>query len=363
MEINYPNNQDFSKLPPIKPGLWMVPVILVFIAFVMAGTVFYQVGPDEVGVVQRLGKYVRTTQPGLHFKLPLGIESVKNVRVTHVFKEEFGFRSVNPGVRSTFAGRTGYSSNIEESYSQRRGSHPMSAPTGRGGSPFLEESLMLTGDLNVAIVEWIVQYTIKDPVAYAFRIRDPRETIRNMSEAVMRLVVGDHTINQVLTEGREKIQSEVETKLQQVLDSYGAGIIVRQVILQDVTPPNEVKPSFNEVNEARQEKEKVINQAWEEYNRIIPRAKGRAEQAIREAEGYALERVNRAEGDGRRFVLAWEAYKKAPDVTRRRLYLETMERVLPAVSDKWIIDESANNILPLLSLNPAINAEKGDKQS
>ncbi len=358
MEVNYPHGHDnMPKLPPLKAGPWMFFVALVFLGLYGAGSIFYQIGPDEVGVVQRFGKYVRTTQPGLRMKLPFGIENVRNVKVTHVFKEEFGFRSVNPGVRSTFSGRTGgYSS--EGSYSVRRGSSPQ-VSVGRGGSPFLEESLMLTGDLNVAIVEWIVQYTVKDPVAYAFRIRDPKETIRNMSEAVMRLVVGDHTINQVLTEGREKIQSEVERKLQQVLDSYGAGIAVRQVILQDVTPPNEVKPSFNEVNEARQEKEKSINQAWEEYNRIIPRAKGRAEQAIREADGYALERVNRAQGDAKRFTLSWEAYKNAPEVTRRRLYLETMERVLPGLGDKWILDESLKGILPLMTLNP----EKGEKPS
>ena len=179
---------------------------------------------------------------------------------------------------------------------------------------------MFRGDVNVAVVEWIVQYTVKDAGAYAFRIRDPRETIRNMSEAVMRLSIGDHTINQVLTEGREGIQVEMQEKLQELLDSYGAGIAIRNVILQDVTPPNEVKPSFNAVNEARQEKEKVINQAWEEYNRVIPRAKGIADQTIREAEGYALERINQAQGDAERFVLTWEAYRLAPGGAKKRLF-------------------------------------------
>ena len=354
MEINYPGGDSVPKLPPLKAGPWVIPVVLVFLAFAAAGTIFYQVGPDEVGVVQRFGKYVRTTQPGLQLKLPFGIETAKLVKVTHVFKEEFGFRTVTTGVRSVYAGR-------ESSGYDRRATLFKGMGAG-GGQPFLEESMMLTGDLNVAVVEWIVQYTVKDPVQHAFRIRDPRETIRNMSEAVMRLVIGDHTINQVLTSGREQIQMEAEKKLQEVLDSYGAGIDIRQVILQDVTPPNEVKPSFNEVNEARQEKEKVVNQAWEEYNRIIPRAKGRAEQAIREAEGYALERINRAQGDADRFTLAWEAYKKAPAVTKRRLYLEMMEKVLPDLKDKLILDASVQKgTLPILPLNTI--SEKGGGES
>ena len=248
MEVNIPNEGSSSNLPPIKPGPWILPVALILIALTAAGTMFYQVENDELAVVQRFGKYVRTTDPGLRVKLPFGIETARNIKVTHVFKQEFGFRTVSSGIRTIYAGRNQFpdqgSMRLKRS-SKRPG----------GGDPFLEESLMLTGDLNVAVVEWIIQYTIKDPVQYAFRIRDPEKTIRNMTEAVMRLVVGDHTINRVLTEGREEIQQEVEEKLQQVLDGYGAGISIRNVILQDVTPPNEVKPSFNYVNEARQEKE------------------------------------------------------------------------------------------------------------
>ena len=218
---------------------------------------------------------------------------------------------------------------------------------------------MLTGDLNVAVVEWIVQYQIKDAVQYSFRIRDQRETLRNMSEAVMRLVVGDHLINEVLTAGRETVQLEVEIKLQEVLDSYGAGIEIRNVILQDVNPPDEVKPSFNEVNEARQEREKLINQAYKEYNRVIPRAKGEAEQQIRKAEGYAVDRTNRAEGDAERFTLAWEAYKMSPKVTRKRLYLEMIEKVMPQFDQKLFLDHSQKGIVPLLNLTQ----EKGGQQS
>ncbi len=349
MEMNDSREGAVPNLPQFKLTPSMIPIAVLIFLFAAAGTLFYQVGPDEVGVVQRFGKYMRTTQPGLQMKLPFGIESVRNVKVTHVFTEEFGFRTVDAGVHSVFFGRDSYSQG--QSNGGRRSVN--------ADNPLLKESLMLTGDLNVAMVEWIVQYTVKDPVQFAFQIREPRETIRNMSEAVMRLVVGNHSINQVLTSGREEIQQQAKAKLQEILDSYGAGINIHDVFLQDVMPPNEVKPSFNEVNEARQEKEKVINQAWEEYNRIIPRAKGRAEQAIREAEGYKLERVNRAEGDAERFLLAWEAYRKAPAVTKRRLYLETMEQVLPELSDKLILDESQKGILPLLSLSQ----EKGGQKS
>lgn len=325
---------DFPKLPKFNPGPLWVPILIAVVVFSALGSIFYQVDPSEVGVVQRFGKYVRQTQPGLHMKFPFGIETVKLVRVTHVFKEEFGFRTVSSGVRTVY----------DERDNRRR------LQTGVA-DPYLEESLMLTGDLNMAIVEWIVQYTVKDPVQYAFRVRDPKETIRNMSEAVMRLVIGDHTINEVLTAGRTEIQMEVEEKLQTLLNDYGAGIKIQNVILQDVTPPNQVKASFNEVNEARQEREKVINQAWEEYNRVIPRAKGQAEQQIRSAEGYAISRINKAEGDANRFLLTLGEYKKAPEVTRRRLYLETMEKVYPQIANKVVVDDQLKGVLPLLNLN------------
>lgn len=324
MEIPFPGNGPKIPQPKINATIAFV-IFGALVLLASANSFFFQVGPDEIGVVQRFGEYVRTANPGLHLKLPFGIETSRNIKVTHIFKEEFGFRTVTAGVRSVYSGRES------------------------GGSP-LEESLMLTGDLNAAVVEWIVQYTIKDPVEAAFRIRDLQETIRNMSEAIMRLVIGDHTINEVLTDGREEIQIEAKKKLQEVLDSYEIGIQIRDVILQDVMPPDAVKPSFNEVNEARQEKEKMINQAWEQYNRVIPAAKGQAEQKIREAEGYAVERVNRASGDAERFNLTLEAYQKSPEVTRRRIYLETMQRVFPKWQEKTIVDESQKGILPLLNL-------------
>lgn len=331
--INYPPDEGMPKIPVPKFNPAVIPFVLVILLLAGSSTLFFQVGPDEIGVVQRFGKFVRTTNPGLHFKLPFSIETNRNVKVTHIFKEEFGFRTVSAGVRSVFDGK-------EDNNVFRAG----------GSGSYLDESLMLTGDLNVATVEWIVQFTVKDPVQYAFRTRDPRETIRNMSEAIMRLVVGDHSINEVLTQGREEIQMEVEKKLQEVLDSYKMGVEIRNVILQDVTPPDPVKPSFNEVNEARQEKEKMINQAWEQYNRIIPAAKGEAQQQILQAEGYAVEKVNRAKGDAERFSLTLNAYQKAPEVTRQRLYLEAIQQVFPKLKDKMIIDESQKGVLPMLQL-------------
>lgn len=332
-------DEGMPKFPPMKSQVWIIPFLLFITVLSGAGTLFYEVGPDEVGIVQRFGQYVRTTNPGLHLKLPLGIEGVKNIKVTHVFKEEFGFRTVSAGVRTIYEGRDNSGRGLSSGYSQT-------------GNPFLDESLMLTGDLNVAVVEWIVQYTVKDPVEFAFQIRDMKETIRNMSEAVMRLVIGDHTVNEVLSSGRVEIQMQVQKKLQEVLDSYKSGVSVSNIILQDVNPPDEVKPSFNEINEARQEKEKVINQAWEEYNKVIPRAKGEAEKKIREAEGYALERINRAQGESKRFDLTFQAYQKAPEVTRQRLYLETIAQVYPGMKEKWIMDDSQKNTLPFLNLRP-----------
>jgi len=338
--MNYPN-EGMPKIPNFKVAPWIVPFVIFMMIITATGTIFYQVGPDEVGVIQRFGRYIRTSDPGLHVKIPFGLETVKMVKVTHVYKEEFGFRTVRSSIRSSYEGP-------EQAQPGRAGRQFRSGAG--GGDPFIDESLMLTGDLNIAVVEWIVQYTIKDPVQYLFNIRDTRETMRNMSEAVMRLVVGDHTINQVLTD-RVEIQKQVTPRLQEILDSYGAGIVIRNVILQEVTPPDEVKPSFNLVNEARQEKEQLINDAWKEYNRVIPRAKGEALQKVRAAEGYALQRVNVARGDAERFMLTWQAYKGAPEVTRKRLYLETLEALLPEITDKLIIDETQGNLFPLLNLN------------
>lgn len=280
----------------------------------------YTIEPNEVGVVLRFGKFVSTTKPGLHFKWPL-IEYAIPVKVEKVYTEEFGFRTQKAGVRTV--------------YSQ---------------SSFDDESLMLIGDLNVLDVEWMVQYKIKDPYQYLFNIRSPTKAIRDVSEAVMRAIVGDYIFNEVLTTNRIEINTLMQEKMQKILDNYGTGIQIVKVKLQDVNPPDPVKPAFNEVNQAKQEKEKLINQAWEVYNQKIPQAKGEASKMIKEAEGYALEKVNRAEGDAQRFLLLQAEYSQAKDVTAKRLYLEHMGEILSQVGAKYIVDPKEKGILPLLKL-------------
>jgi membrane protease subunit HflK len=251
------------------------------------------------------------------------VDSVTKVPVQRTLKLEFGFRTVRAAIKSEFAPPTPETS---------------------------AESAMLTGDLNVAVVEWVVQYKITDPKKYLFDVREPTATFRDMSEAVMRQVVGDHSVDEVITIGRETIALQAKQQLQDLCNLYGIGIDVQQLVLQDVNPPDAVKPAFNEVNQAIQEKERAINDAWADYNKSVPRAKGEAEQAIRSAEGYALERVNKAQGDASRVEALYEEYRKAPAVTRKRIYFETLAQVLPKVGRKLIVDEKAKGILPLLQL-------------
>ncbi len=293
---------------------------------------FYTVDPEEIGVVLRFGRFVRTADPGLNFRLPLGIERVTKVPVERQHKEEFGFRTKEPGVRTVY---------------ETEG--------------FEGESIMLTGDLNIADVEWVVQYRIVDPIKYLFRVRSVRNTLRDMSEAVMREVVGDRTVNEVLTIGRQEVATLVETKLQALCEEYETGIKVEQVVLQNVTPPDPVKPSFNEVNQAQQERQQKINAAQSAYNEVVPRASGEAEQTIQEAEGYALDRVNRAEGDAARFASLFEEYRKAPEVTRKRLYLETMAAILPRAGRKVVVDEKLKGVLPLLDLGRPLGERAGER--
>lgn len=315
-----------EDLPDVKK--YIVPGTVVIVILILLATSLYSVGPDEVGVIQRFGRYVRQTEPGLHMKLPFGVEKATKVKVRYIFKEEFGFRTLQPGIKST-----------------------------RAADRYLEESLMLSGDLNSLVVEWIVQFQLKDPIKVLFKIRAPGNTVRAISEAVMRQVVGDHSVTEVLTTRRVEVNLEVQEKLQEILDSYDSGIHIVTVRLQDVNPPDQVKPAFNEVNEAKQERERTINEAWEAYNKAIPRARGEAEKTIREAEGYALDRVNRAMGDAQRFLAVHEEYKNAQEVTRRRLYLETLAEILPKAGRKYIVDPEQGGILPLLRLG-----EKGGVQ-
>ena len=312
---------DRSKIQLIVGGVLIL---------ILALTSFYTIDPEETGLVLRFGKYVRATDPGLHFKMPFGVERVLKVPIQRQLKEEFGFRTVKAGVKSQYSVK-----------------------------PYQDESNMLTGDLNAAVVEWVVQYRIVDPYKYLFQVRNVEKTFRDMSEAVMRKVVGDHIVNEVLTVGRAQVALQVTVDLQVLCDQYETGIKVDQVVLQDVNPPDPVKPSFNAVNEAQQEKEKLINLAQSEYNREIPKAKGAALQTIQEAEGYALDRVNRSRGDALLFTAIYDAYRQAPEVTRTRMYLETMTEVLPQVQSKIIVDDGLKGVLPLLNLNS--NETKGGK--
>jgi membrane protease subunit HflK len=320
--IEFPRR--FPKLPAGRFGGLIVGLLVL----VLAVSAFYQVAPEEVGVVLRFGKFIKTTDPGLHVKIPFGVDRVIKVAAQRQLKQEFGFRTISANVRST----------KEEDQ---------------------EESLMLTGDLNAALVEWVVQYRVTDPERYLFRVRNVTETLRYMSEAVMRTVVGDRTVNEVLTVGRQEIADLVEQHLQRLCDEYETGITVEQVVLQNVNPPDAVKDSFNEVNRAQQEKETLINQAQAQYNSVIPRARGEALKTIEAAEGYALDRVNRSHGDAARFESLYAAYRSAPEVTRRRIYLETMERILPAMGRTIVVDDSLEGLLPLLQLGSG--AEPGSR--
>jgi membrane protease subunit HflK len=317
---------DFSDFKDFKPPKINVKVVGAIVAVIIAITfifsLWFTIEPEEVGVVLQFGKYTRTVNPGLNFKLPFGIEQVYKVPVERQLKLEFGFRTAAAGVRTRFS-----------------------------STKYQEESLMLTGDLNAAEVEWIVQFRISDPYKFLFRVRNAEQTFRDINEAVMREVVGDRTVDEVLTIGRQEVASTVIVKLQELCDQYELGIKVDQVVLQDVNPPEEVKPAFNEVNEAQQEREKLINQAKSEYNKVIPRARGEAERTIEKARGYALERVNNAAGEAAKFNAIFREYSKAKDVTRQRIYLETMNDVMQKVGRKLITDEEATGILPLFQLD------------
>ncbi len=316
-------------LPNIKPRL-VQNLLGAFVVAAMLVSGFYTIDPEEAGLVQRFGKYVRISEPGLHFKAPLGIETVRKVPIQRQLKEEFGFRTVRADIQTEYSTKS-----------------------------FLEESSMLTGDLNAALVEWVVQYRIVDPYKYLFQVRSVQETFRDMSEAVSRRVVGDRTVNEVLTVGRAEVAAQIQVELQELCNQYETGISVDQVVLQDINPPDPVKPSFNAVNEAQQEKEKLINQAQSEYNREIPKASGEAQQTVQEAEGYALNRVNRAQGDASLFNAMFEEYRKAPEVTRQRIYLETMAQVLPQVRRKVIVDDQLRSVLPLLNLDNTATGRGG----
>jgi len=305
-------------------------LIIGLIVAVGAFSSFYTVEPDEEAVVLRFGKYLGEPRtPGLHFKVPFGIDKVIKVQTKRVLQEEFGFRTVSSKFR-----RTNYSENS-----------------------FDNESLMLTGDLNVADVEWVVHYQISDPFNFLFKTSSPIINIRDVSESIMRRVVGDRTVSEVLTTGRKEISLSAKVLIQEVLNKYDMGISIMTVKLQDVNPPDMVKPSFNEVNEAKQEQEKAINQAERSYNQIIPEAKGKAEKLITEADGYSLALINKAQGDAQKFAVELREFRRAPSITKKRMYLEAMEEVFQNLDDVVIVDEKVKGMLPVFT-NKSMMPEK-----
>ena len=316
--------QQSSGLRKLSFGSAGLVIVLIIVIAAVASSV-YSVQTDGQAVIKRFGRVVSIKSPGLHFKLPFGIDRNYFIPTERVLKEEFGFRTVQPGRQTQ--------------YSKNRATET--------------ESLMLTGDLNVIDVEWVVQYRIIDPVNYMHQVREPVDSIRDISEAVMRRIVGNRLGSDVLTVGRVTIAAEVKSELQQILDTYQMGVSIERIELQDVTPPDSVKPAFNEVNEARQQLERLINEAEKKRNQVIPRARGEADQTIAEAEAYRAERVNQAKGEAARFTGLVAAYRQAPDITRQRLYIEMMNEVLPEVEQVYIVDESVKGILPLLNLKTA----------
>jgi membrane protease subunit HflK len=293
------------------------------VLLVAGWTSVYQVEAESKAVVLRFGAHIKTLDPGLHFKLPFFIDRVLHVPVLRQMKQEFGF-----GTRSV--------ANQWQSTDDREQD---------------QERSMVTGDLNAALVEWVIQYRIESPEDYVFEVRDPNATLRDASESVMREVVGDRTVDEVITIGRQDIEASALAKLRVLVGDYKMGLYIDQVQLKNVNPPRQVQESFNEVNQAQQEKENLINLANGEYNKAVPRARGQAAQKISAAEGYAKKRVNEAEGDVAAFNAQLYEYVKAPDVTRQRLYLETLSEVLPLVGRKIVMDGAAGTgVLPLLNL-------------
>ena len=313
-------NSPLTIHSPLKGKMKLAPFLLV-LAIIIISSVVYTVPSDSVGVIQRFGQYLREVQPGLHFKLPFGIDKATILPIRRQLKQEFGFYTsgaTNPDQFSTHLG---------------------------------EEKQMVTGDLNAVLVEWVLQYRISEPKKYMFKVREPGATLRDVSESVMREVVGDRTVDEVITIGRQEIEAEALVKMQQLASKYNIGVSIDQVQLKNINPPTPVQASFNEVNQAQQEKEKLINEARRDYNRVIPLAQGEKDQRIREADGYRLKRINEAEGDVARFKAVLAEYIKAPEVTRRRIYLETLQAVLPSVQSKIIVDEEIKGLLPMLNLN------------
>lgn len=312
------NRFDFSGFT--RSGMWLI--VLGVLVLLVGLNSYYIVEPQETAVVQRFGLFMTTAEPGLHFKIPFGIETVRKVVTGRVLQREYGYRTTQPGVRSRF---------VEKGYE--------------------EESMMLSGDLNVVDLQWTVQYKIQDPVAYLFQVQDVESTLDDISESVARRIVGNRYADEVLTVGRSAVAEKARSEIQQIMDHYKTGLQIMTVKLQNANPPVPVKPAFNEVNEARQEKERMINEAQQVYNQRIPKAMGEARQTITQAEGYALERINRSEGEVRRFKDILTEYDKAPEVTKKRMYLEASAELIGRIEHLLVVDEAQRGMLPLFDLN------------
>jgi membrane protease subunit HflK len=314
-------NLNFNRPSAAQIAAIVIGALLIVLLIAVLLTSSYTVGAESEGVVLRFGKFFKTVEPGLHFKLPLGIDAVTVLPIRRQLKLEFGFSTA------------GYTNPIQ------------------AGQDPEEEKSMVTGDLNAALVEWVVQYRIEDPRQYLFDVRNPEGTLRDLSEAAMREVIGDRTVDELITIGRQDIEIEALARMQELSKRYHLGIRVDQVQLKNVNPPSQVQASFNEVNKAQQDRENAINIANGEYNKVIPKAKGQADQTIRGAEGYRFKRVNEAEGDVAAFSAVLQQYVKAPEITRTRLYLETMSEILPQMGQKIIVDASLRQLLPILPLS------------
>lgn len=311
-------NINFQPPPIRKIAAIIIGILLISLVW----TTYYTVEAESEGVVLRFGKFLKTVEPGLHFKLPFGIDAVTVLPTRRQLKLEFGFLT------------QGYTTNPDQA-----------------GTNQDEEKSMVTGDLNAALVEWVVQYRIEDPKQYLFDVRNPGSTLRDLSEAAMREVIGDRTVDELITIGRQDIEISALTRMQELAKRYHLGVRVDQVQLKNVNPPRQVQGSFNEVNKAQQDRENAINVANGDYNKAVPKAKGEADQAIQGAQGYRFKRVNEAEGDVASFSAMLAEYIKAPEITRTRLYLETMGEILPLVGQKIIIDDSLKQLLPILPLS------------
>jgi len=320
---------DLSQFP--KGSIWWV--IIIALVVLIAFNSYYTVDPEETAVVQRFGRFVRTADAGLHFKIPFGVETVRKVVTGRVLQREYGYRTVEPGVRTRFTDK-GYE----------------------------EEARMLSGDLNVIDLQWTVQYKVRDPIDYLFQVEDVDGTLDDISESVMRRIVGNRYVDEVLTVGRASVADMAGKEIQGVMDHYRTGLQIIMVKLQNANPPDPVKQAFNEVNEAQQEKERMINEAQQVYNQKIPRAKGEARQKITQAEGYALERVNRAEGEVARFSDILAEYRKSPEVTRSRMYLEALSELSSKIDRLIVIDENQKNLLPLFDLGKMTEVKPADEK-